>query len=139
LSALPLISEFSERGISARVDGSRLILSPKEALTDELSAKVRKGKSALIVALRDIQKNADDDWAEVSADPAQLKAFTELLMIEKMRHQGIVPPHYTATTECATCGPVSIFAGVPDRVQGCPWCFNRIKGLPALGTRRKQK
>ena len=99
MSALPLISELSSNGIRVRTDGPRLILSPKNALTDTLSARVRKAKPALISALRDLQEDTVDDWAEISAEPAQLKAYTELLMIEEMRHQGTVPDHYTATAE----------------------------------------
>ena len=54
----------------------------------------------------------------------------ELLMIGEMRERGIVPDHYTAITKCKYCGPVPIFDGLPEKVNGCPWCFNRIKGLP---------
>ncbi len=38
---------------------------------------------------------------------------------------------FHATTACARCGAVPIFAGVAERVEGCPWCFNRMRGLPA--------
>ena len=37
---------------------------------------------------------------------------------------------FHATTVCARCGAVPIFAGVAKRVEWCPWCFNRVKGLP---------
>lgn len=54
----------------------------------------------------------------------------EMLRIQDMRSRGIVPDHYSATTECKRCGPVPIFEGCPPEVNGCPWCLNRIKGLP---------
>ena len=73
---------------------------------------------------------AGPDWQEISGDPAQLKSFTELVMIEDMRHRGIVPDHYTATTNCKHCGHVPIFEGCWPESDGCPWCFNRLRGLP---------
>jgi hypothetical protein len=54
----------------------------------------------------------------------------EMLGIMAIRERGEVPDHYTATTTCKHCGPVSIWAGCPPAVLGCPWCFNRMKGLP---------
>jgi hypothetical protein len=41
-----------------------------------------------------------------------------------------VPGHYTATVECNHCGTVPIFPGLPATVAGCPWCLNRVRGLP---------
>jgi len=78
----------------------------------------------------ELQQEAGDDWDEVSNDPAQLVAFADSLAIVQIRERGIVPDHYTATTECIHCGPVPIFEGLPEKVNGCPWCFNRNKGLP---------
>jgi len=130
MSALPIFSELSGKGIRVRVDGPDLVLSPKNALTSKLASKIKKEKPALIRSLQEIQRKAGADWEEIANDPAQLKAFAELLMIAKMRERGIVPDHYTATTECEHCGPVPIFEGLPEKIKGCPWCFNRIKGLP---------
>ena len=78
----------------------------------------------------ELQERAGPDWEEISADPEQLKAFAELVMIEDMRHRGIVPDHYTATTNCKHCGPVPIFEGCWPESDACPWCFNRLQGLP---------
>ena len=77
-----------------------------------------------------LEREAGDDWDKVSNDPAQLVAFADSLAIVQIRESGAVPNHYTATTECSHCGPVPIFEGLPAKVFGCPWCFNRIKGLP---------
>ena len=63
-------------------------------------------------------------------DKQQQEAFADLVAITKMRQQGQIPAHYTATTECRRCGVVPIFEGVSYKVDGCPWCFNRVKGLP---------
>ena len=130
MSALPIFSELSGKGIRVRVDGPDLVLSPKKALTSKLASKIKKEKPALIRSLLEIQQKAGADWDEIANDPEQLKAFAELLMIAAMREKGIVPDHYTATTECSGCGTVPIFEGVPESVGACPWCFNRLKGLP---------
>ncbi len=68
---------------------------------------------------------------ELTAEEVQCAA--EMVAITEMREQGIVPDHYTASTECGHCGRVPIFEGLPAKVKGCPWCFNSIKGLPIPG------
>ena len=131
VSALPLLIEFSEMGIKVRVDGTDLaLIAPKGALTSSFVSRIKEEKTALLVSLDRIRKKAGDDWMEVSKDPAQLKAFGDWVAVSDMRERGIVPDHYSATAECRRCGPVPIFEGCPPEVLGCPWCFNRIKGLP---------
>ena len=63
----------------------------------------------------------------------------EMVLVQNMRLRGIVPDHYTATTECKHCGPVPIWEGCPPDVRGCPWCFNRLKGLPTPMRREAAK
>ena len=135
MSALPLFSELADKGLRVRVDGPDLVLSPKKALTPKLASRIKKEKPALIRSLEEIKRKAGADWDEIANDPAQLKAFAELLMIVEMREKGITPDHYTSETECEGCGTVPIFEGCPSQVDGCPWCFNRIKGLPLPRTK----
>ena len=130
MSALAIITELSDKGLRVRVDGPDLVLSPKKALTPNLASRIKKEKPVLIQSLEEIKRKAGSDWDEIADDPAQLKAFAELLMIGEMRERGIVPDHYTSITECKKCGTVPIWLGCPPQVNGCPWCFNRIKGLP---------
>ncbi len=131
MSALPAISEISKQGITARVEGDELVVSaPKGTLTPEVLAELKSKKPELLRSLRELQERAGSDWDEVSADPAKLKSFAELVMITDMRHRGIVPDHYTATTNCKHCGLVPIFEGNWPESDACPWCFNRLKGLP---------
>jgi len=130
MSTLALFSEFSDRGITIRSAGPDVVVSPEKALTPDLVKRIKEEKPALIRQLEKIRQEAGEDWEEIANDPEQLKAFCELLMIGEMRSQGIAPDHYTAKTECTHCGPVPIFEGVSEKVNGCPWCFNRHKGLP---------
>ncbi len=107
-----------------------------QALEKYAEVPVREVKNPVLEAEEsrstqsELQERAGPDWEEISTDPAKLKAFAELVMIEDMRHRGIVPDHYTATTNCKHCGPVPIFEGNWPESDGCPWCFNRLKGLP---------
>ena len=135
MSALPIITEITDQGITARVEGNEIALSaPKGTLTPEVLAKLKSKKPELLHSLKELQERAAQDWTEISTDPAKLKSFAELVMIEDMRHRGIVPDHYTATTHCKHCGPGPIFEGCWPESDACPWCFNRIKGLPMPNT-----
>ena len=138
MSALALISEFSERGIKVRPNGPDVTVSPKRALTPDLLKRLKREKPVLLRELEKVRKDAGKDWDEVADDPKKLKAYFELLMISEMREKGQIPDHYTSTTTCKHCGPVPIWDGCPPEVLGCPWCFNRHKGLP-IPTRRQMK
>lgn len=131
MNAGQIMSELSELGVTVRVQGRELaLIAPKGALTPTLVSRVKKEKPALLISLDKFREKAGDDWEEISNDPDQLKVLTELLMIEDMRQKGICPDHYTVETVCKRCGTVPIWPGCPSEVLGCPWCFNRLMGLP---------
>ncbi len=147
MNTAALLNEVTRRGIRLEPDGDALCYTaPKDLLTPELMAKLKAHKTELLDILRkpgaeriaqghgltlaDLQQAAGPDWAEIENDPATLEALANSIQIRRMRERGEVPPDYTATTVCRHCGPVPIFPGVAERVLGCPWCFNRVKGLP---------
>ena len=130
MSARALIAELSERGIKVIPNGPYVTVSPKKALTPDLLRRIKREKLVLLRSLEKVRREAGEDWDEITNDPKQLMAFYELLMISEMRSQGVAPDHYPSTTTCNQCGPVPIWEGCPPEVQGCPWCFNRIKRLP---------
>ena len=103
MRAQALISELSDRGITVRPNGPNVTLSPKRHLTPALLDRVRREKTQLIQGLEKVRKEAGLDWDQIASDPQQLKVFYELMMISEMRELGIVPDHYTATTECEHC------------------------------------
>ena len=76
------------------------------------------------------------EWSELLENKSgeleehQIPVATDMVAIVEMRERGIVPDHYTSGTECKHCGPVPIFGGCPPQVAGCPWCINRVSGLP---------
>ncbi len=73
---------------------------------------------------------AGEEWPEIENDNATLGALAQAIQTRRMRERGEVPTHYTEVTVCAHCGPIPIFSGVAERVVFCPWCFNRVAGLP---------
>ena len=75
----------------------------------------------------ELRRAAGDDWEEMSAD---IIGFADALAVYQIRESGSVPNSYTSTTECKNCGTVPIWQYCPSQVDGCPWCFNRHKGLP---------
>ena len=122
--------DLAEQGLFPYVNGKKLVLTPVAKLTDSLRSQVLIHKSALLVNLTELQKLDGWDWSAFEVNPGRFKAFAEMVMIVEQRGQGICPDHYTATTECKHCGLVPIFEGCPSKINGCPWCFNRLKGLP---------
>ncbi len=147
MNTAELLTEVQRRGIQLRAEGASLhYRAPKGTLTADLRAKLKAHKAELLTALEkptadritqthgltlaDLQQAAGPDWPEIEQDPAAIEALANSIQIRRMREHGEVPPDYTATTVCRHCGPVPIFPGVAERVLGCPWCFNRVKGLP---------
>ncbi len=125
MNALPLISEFSDRGITATVTGADLNLdAPKGALTPKLVSCLREDKRDVIYWLDRLRNELGEDWQEVSQDPAQLKAAADSLMTEISRQQGVIPAHYTATVHCRNCNQdVPHFPVGDDTVGACVWCW----------------
>ncbi len=132
MNALPLISEFSDRGITATVTGADLNLdAPKGALTPKLVSCLREDKRDVIFWLERLRNELGEDWQEVSQDPAQLKAAADSLMTEISRQQGEIPAHYTATVHCQNCNQdVPHFPVGDDTVGACVWCWTGQKCLP---------
>ena len=100
-----------------------------EALTDRTDKRVKTpealpdktDKRASVSSVSDRSEHSEKRDAEIEA---------HLSLIIEMRERGQIPNHYTSTTTCKHCGPVPIWDGCPPEVLGCPWCFNRHKGLP---------
>ena len=126
MNALPLISAFSDRGITATVTGADLNLNaPKGALTPKLVSCLREDKRDVILWLDRLRNELGADWQEVSQDPAQLRAAADSLMTQISRQQDVVPAHYTAVVYCQTCSKdVPHFPVGVEMVGACVWCMN---------------
>ncbi len=139
MTAINIINQAQALGIRLESRGDKLIVdAPKAALRSELVGSLRSHKAEILkslevchgLTLADLQQAAGPDWSEIENDPATLEDLAHSITIRRMRERGEVPPDYTATTVCRHCGPVPIYPGVAERVVFCPWCFNRVKGLP---------
>jgi hypothetical protein len=75
----------------------------------------------------ELMELAGDDWPECEANPAVLEAFARTVSVRKLRERGIRPDSYKQLSTCEQCGPIWLWQGAPGRVQGCVWCFNRLK------------
>ena len=93
-----------------------------KALTDKTD---KRASVSYVSEWSELLENKNGDLTEQEIPTAE-----DMVAITQMRQKGIVPDHYTATTNCKHCGPVPIFEGNWPESDGCPWCFNRIKGLP---------
>lgn len=67
-------------------------------------------------------------WSAGHVPVETLAAFASAMVTRREIEQGICPAHYVHRATCVQCGPVWLwFAG---EVLGCPWCWNRVRGLP---------
>ena len=99
------------KGPGARPDRSRVVS------VDQWSKRLRESPDEL-------QRAAEDDWDEISNDPAQLVAFADSLAIVQIRESGGVPDHYNFVTNCQRCASiVPIWQGCLPQVRECPWCM----------------
>ena len=139
MTATDIINQAEAQGIRLTCEGDKLVVdAPKTALRPELVGSLRSHKADILkilevchgLSLADLKQAAGPDWSEIENDPATLEVLARAIQIRRMRERGEVPAHYTSTAMCAHCGPVPIYPGVAEHVLGCPWCFNRAKGLP---------
>ena len=101
-------------------------LTDKTAKTSETSKDPQiRGSVSFGSEWSELLENRNNELADHEIPTAK-----EMIEINEMRERGIVPSHYTATTECKHCGPVPTWPGCAPKVGSCVWCFNRIRGLP---------
>jgi hypothetical protein len=72
----------------------------------------------------------DPSFEAVKHSSDTLEEIISLLELKYIREQGGIPAIYTAIRFCEECGPVWLEPWTPLKIAGCPWCFNRGKGLP---------
>ncbi len=124
IKGLPAADTEHVEKIENREDSAATVATSATPVNAGAIAKARG------LTLADMRQTAGLDWKEIKDDQGTLEALARSIQIRRMRERGETPPHYTATTVCDRCGQVPIFPGAGKRVKGCPWCFNRISGLP---------
>ena len=132
MNALPLISTFSDLGITATINGPDLTLdAPNGVLTTKLVCCLREDKQDVITWLGKLRNVLGEDWQEFASDPAQLKAAADSLMTQISRKRSVTPAHYTATVHCETYNQdVPHFPVNANTVRACVWCINGLTAPP---------
>ena len=109
--------------------------NPK-APTDKTAKTSKKPNALTDKTAKTSSVSFGSEWSELlenkngELEEHQIPVATDMVAITEMRERGIVPDHDASEAECNHCGPVPLFEGCPPQVNGCPWCFNRIKRLP---------
>ena len=97
-----------------------------------MATKWKMGAEDFLTMLE--SKSATPKGADVTPDEqlteAERAAIRYCEKVARERGAGIRPASYTSTTTCRGCGLVYIFQGAPSKVDACPWCLNRARGLP---------
>ncbi len=133
-TAVDLLREADRLNIRLQLDGGDIVA--EGPLTDTFVERLRRHKLEIIAALHglildELRELAGKDWPELQANPELLECFADMVAVRHMRERGIVPPSYIANTFCCGCNAVvPIFPGVAEKIEGCPWCFNRVAGRP---------
>ena len=79
----------------------------------------------------------NDDWNDYKDNFEALELWADLLFKNQLIKQGMAPDNFTAITCCNSCGDVYVPPALVNNagsVLGCPWCWNRIEGLPIPST-----
>ncbi len=91
------------------------------------------------VSDQELREVLEDDLDKASNDPALLEAAMRWVTEAKQMERGVVPDAFTQTTDCKYCGPVYVPEGWPQpTTNNCPWCMNRLKGLPIPRATQKE-
>ncbi len=140
MNAADLVQEVADHGLRIDVKDNRIsIEGPQDVLTDQMAEHLRQHKPELLrlygqrihgILLAELHFLAGDDWPLLESDSELLGAFAHAVRTRRMREAGELPPEYAQPSECERCGPVLLWKGAPERVEACPWCFNRLPGLP---------
>ncbi len=115
--------------LSTGFNGRSGFAPTREVRKDEPTTNTLLGSpgSASDDALAEAQRIAAN---EPNLNDDEYQALIRAIEARRTREKGKAPPQYTHTTICQHCGPVPIFPGVGEQIEGCPWCFNRVAGLP---------
>lgn len=68
--------------------------------------------------------------ALADATDLECRAYARALLSGEVRRSGRVPFAWTQACRCGGCGVVWLWPEAPAEVKACPWCWNRLEGLP---------
>lgn len=93
---------------------------------------VKKSNSiSLKLDLEKLKMFLGKDWEDYKDNQEALVLLADMLFKKQLIEQGQVPSNFTAITCCSSCGYVYVPPALVNggKVLGCPWCWNRVKGL----------
>ena len=76
----------------------------------------------------DLRKAAGLEWSDIKDNPAALEDFAYALKTKRLIERGEIPPEYKYIALCRGCGPIWFW--YKGKLEGCPWCENRLQGKP---------
>ncbi|EKE00838.1 MAG: hypothetical protein ACD_21C00266G0001 [uncultured bacterium] len=84
------------------------------------------------ISTQELREFLGEDWSDYKDDSESLALWADLLFKNRLIEQGIAPDNFTAITWCNSCGYIYVPPELTNggNVLGCPWCWNRVKGLP---------
>lgn len=84
------------------------------------------------INIENIKAFLGEDWDDYKNNPEALILWDDLLSKNRLIEKGKIPNNFTAITCCDLCGDVYVPPSLVNggRVLGCPWCWNKTKGLP---------
>jgi len=87
--------------------------------------------------IKQLEDFITDDLELYQDKASALIAWADLLHERQLMKQGVVPEDFTAITHCACCGDVFVPLAQANNgsVDGCPWCWNKARGLPVPNAR----
>lgn len=81
--------------------------------------------------VREVLRLAREEFDTLSAcTDAECLAYTRALLAQTARRAGHVPAGWTRACHCSGCGLVWLWPEAPAALIACPWCWNRVAGLP---------
>lgn len=104
-------------------------LQKLKTITSQSHEKLKELKN---INMEKLKVFLGEDWEDYKNNPKALELWDELLFKNSLIEQGKIPDNFTAITCCDLCGDVYVPPSLVNggRVLGCPWCWNRAKGLP---------
>lgn len=139
-NAEAILEHAKAANIQFLVKNDKLIVeAPPGAMTDDFKQCLLKNKETLMFILthhgisqNELKTFLAEDWNDYQDNPESLIAWSDLLANRRLIEQGTLPPNFTAITHCNGCGNVFVPPEVTTggTVFGCPWCRNRVDGLP---------
>lgn len=84
------------------------------------------------ISLTELKTFLAEDWELYQNNTEALHCWADLLHERQLMEQGKIPKDFTVVTYCVCCGDVFIPPAQANNgsVDGCPWCWNKARGLP---------